>query len=57
VKIYDSYGNIIVDVFFNKQLAGINTFIWQTSEIASGYYYFQIIIDGKIAGGRSAIKK
>ncbi len=57
LKIFNLSGNTLVDEVFYKQMAGLNTFTWKTSDLVPGYYYYQIIIDGKIVGNMSAIKK
>ncbi|OQX78824.1 MAG: hypothetical protein B6D61_04695, partial [Bacteroidetes bacterium 4484_249] len=57
LKIYNLYGNLIVEEFFNKQPAGRHTYIWITRNLKPGIYHYLIIADSKTVKSRSAIKK
>jgi len=57
LKIYNSFGNLIAEEFFNKQLAGKHTYTWATLNLKPGIYHYLIITDGKTVKSRSAIKK
>ena len=56
LKFYNSFGNLVIDKFFEKQLPGKHTLTLSTKDMKSGIYFYQLIVEGKTVKSKQAIK-